>query len=107
MYGHLKRRIIGETPPHMGGVQAHATVSPDWIGPCVMRYSHSGVSAAVKFPDYRTARTAAIRGIFCLDVEIRNVCIKPVDEAEKYTPMYSSAGDWYQSLSQYPLSKTG
>ena len=107
MDGHLKRRVIGETPPHLGGVQAHATIAPTWKGPCVMRYKHHGVSAAVRFPDYKTARTAAIRGIFSLEHEVRSVCIKPVDDCESCSPYYQSAGDWFNSLSCYPLSKVG
>lgn len=105
MEAHLQRRVIGETPPSLGGIQAYAYISPNWKGECLMRYEIDGFELVARFPDYRTARTAAIRGIFSEEHNIRAVRLHGVGEGDTNTPLYAGAGQWLSSLSFNTLEK--
>lgn len=101
----LERRSIGETPPSLGGVVAYAHIPPTWKGECTLHYTLVGLQLVVRFPCYEDARTAAIRGIYCPDLNICEVHIRDVRATDKRAPLFVSAGAWYDALKQPPLSK--
>lgn len=93
--GHFaERRIIGESR----GKLAHATVPPTWDGECVLHYRLEGGAKAVRFPNYPTARTAAIRAIFSEDYELDGILVSKYLPHDRSLPLFRNAGVWFEHL---------
>lgn len=97
MNHHRSRRIIGETPKNQGGIIAYATVSPNWLGECTIRYTLDGEARAARLTNYAVARTAAIRAIFADSRQFRNVVIDEVLPGDSGLPLFPNADSWFQS----------
>jgi hypothetical protein len=93
-----ERRIIGESPPHLGGKKAYSEILPSHTGKCRVRYRSDKGENFACFPSYGIARTAAIRAIFSQNHTVDGVCLIHVDEKAE-TPTYSNAVDWLNSIS--------
>jgi hypothetical protein len=90
----MTKRIIGESP---AGKTAFSLIDPAHRGNCCMSYELGDVSYRVRFKDYPTARTAAVRAIFSDELNFSSVQVSASEPRDIEFPFYESAGIWFEA----------